>query len=243
MPDGTYCANSCQRGDMPITEAGKLKAVSVRVARCLRVVDQLQSGLRRTVSELAEERGASRRTVFRDLRVLQEAGLEMRFNIKESRYVVDSALNIKPASLSKDEWLLLLLAAHITGLSMGEADRMRLQRTIAKLLAGMSVSLSNNLSQAINAATGDDSAAGWPGRQSPFVGEILLAIRQKQYLRLLYDTGGGNERPVQTKVTPYRLVIVDSHWALVGRSSWHRTVRNFTLEHIRHAEMLEEKFL
>lgn len=226
---------------MPANQGPKRNVKSQQVARCLRIVDQLQSGVRRSVGELADELGVSRRTVFRDLHMAQEAGLGMRFHSREKRYVVESPLSIKPSSLLKEDWTLLLLAAHVQGLSMGKENRTRLVHVIARLLAQFSASVTNELSRAINSLAGDEHPVCWPGVQSPHFGDILFGLQQRRCLRIRYDAGTG-EQSVQTKVTPHRLVTANGQWSLVGRSSMHRATRTFPLQDILQVEVLEEVF-
>ncbi len=64
------------------------RTMSRRVTRLLRLMRALQSGQPGTPDELARFFGVSRRTLFRDLEVLAEAGIRCTYDSSTGRYSI-----------------------------------------------------------------------------------------------------------------------------------------------------------
>lgn len=62
-----------------------------RLARCLEIAQILQSGRTFTVAEFIKVAGVSRRTIFRDLHTLSQAGLVHRYDPGKRKYFVSKA--------------------------------------------------------------------------------------------------------------------------------------------------------
>ena len=52
--------------------------------RAIRVLKKLQSGVSINAQQLADSMGVSRRTIFRDLNLLREAGVDLLFDVDKS---------------------------------------------------------------------------------------------------------------------------------------------------------------
>ena len=82
-----------------------------RIERLLRLVQTLESGRAHSVEELAEIIGVTRRTIFRDLKTLERAGLPYAFDRESGRYTAQRSVLLPPVTLSQAEALALVLAA------------------------------------------------------------------------------------------------------------------------------------
>ena len=86
-----------------------------RLARILRLVTTLQSGQSYSVEELGRVTGVSRRTVYRDLKVVQKAGIPCQYLGSRRRYAIDPSFFLPPSNLGDVEALALLLLVHKMG--------------------------------------------------------------------------------------------------------------------------------
>src|SRR5690606_21306130 len=79
-----------------------------RVHRLLRLITLLQSGRARTAADLVQELGVSRRTLFRDLSMLQMAGVPY-YHEPGQGYRISRSFFLPPISLTVMETLGLMM--------------------------------------------------------------------------------------------------------------------------------------
>ncbi|KKM22484.1 hypothetical protein LCGC14_1624910, partial [marine sediment metagenome] len=82
-----------------------------RIYRLLRLITMLQSGRNYTADELAEELEVSRRTIFRDLNMLEMAHVPYYYDRDRGTYRINSHFFLPPMNLTLVEALTLLVAA------------------------------------------------------------------------------------------------------------------------------------
>jgi len=205
-----------------------------RFARCLQLLNLLQSRIGYSTWELAHDLEVSRRTIYRDLCLLKGAGIRVFFDSTIGRYHVERDANLKTSPLTDDELIALLLAAHVSSLSCGETLGRLIRQSVGKLLKQLPTRLREEASRLLSAIA-RDAPAPWLENDAT-VSEIVLAIRQKRRVRIAYRTTNGSGDLLRTKITPYQLVTLQGNWQLVGRSSLHRKVCRFDLRHICHVE-------
>ena len=79
-----------------------------RIRRLLRLVTLMQSGRRCNVRSMCTSLEVSRRTLFRDLSVLQDAGIQYVYDGKEKTYTMESSVLLQPVNLTVAETLAVL---------------------------------------------------------------------------------------------------------------------------------------
>jgi predicted DNA-binding transcriptional regulator YafY len=217
-----------------------MQSMRIRLCRCLRLLDILQSRIGYKISYLAREFEVSRRTIYRDIRFLEQAGIPIRYDSEKGGHALQRHFKLCVSKFSDDELSALLLAAHVFALSCGRDVSHPVHQAISKLLAQLPMSLCENMGNLLSSIRGVPSSALWPEKPHAVVGKILSAISQKQQIRIVYIPPEETATPVRTKITPECLMASDGRWYLVGRSSWHRKVRRFDLEHIQVAEQVAD---
>ena len=70
---------------------------------------------------------------------------------------------------------------------------------------------------------------------------LLDATSGRRAVRILYDSLA-EDRQLQTRLDPYRLLFSRRSWYVIGRSSVHRGVRTFNVGRIRRLETLSDRF-
>ena len=109
-----------------------------RHVRLLRMLSHLQSGDGFNVGELADQLGICRRTVFRDLSVLREAGFRVQFDGAMDSYRLADRRDVVVAPvLDPEELTTLVAAAHLSVLRSLPECRDVLRRSTNKLLGGL----------------------------------------------------------------------------------------------------------
>jgi predicted DNA-binding transcriptional regulator YafY len=105
-----------------------------RLSRCIRLLNLLQSRVSYSAVELAHELEVCKRTVYRDLHALEEAGIPVRFDEGRAGYVVEASFRLRALPLADDEAVALLLAAHTSSLVSNHHFGSLVRQASAKLL-------------------------------------------------------------------------------------------------------------
>src|SRR5262245_44653658 len=90
-----------------------------RITRLLKLLQTLQSGSSQNADGLAKHCGVSRRTMFRDLVALRQAGVPLEFDSDRDRYSIPGAYFLPPVNFTPAEALSLMALA----VEMGRSDR------------------------------------------------------------------------------------------------------------------------
>lgn len=104
----TGCSGAVDSSPMLKHSLANPVGVSQRIERLLRLIIQIQTSRRNSADTLATQLGVSRRTVFRDLRVLQKAGVPLA-NAPGYGYRLDPDFDAALRQLGESELLGLLL--------------------------------------------------------------------------------------------------------------------------------------
>ena len=217
-----------------------IHSARVRFRRCLQLLNLLQSRIGYSINDLAHEFEVSKRTVYRDIRFLEETGIPVHHAPQKGGYVVRRHFNFSVSAITTDELTALFLAAHIFSLSCTQGVGDSVHQAISKLLAQMPIDSRENMSNLLSSIRGDPSLKLWPEGPPGIAAEILSAISLQRQVRIVYDPPEGIDGPIRTKVTPNSLMASDGRWYLIGRSSWHRKTQHFDLEYIQLAEQASD---
>jgi predicted DNA-binding transcriptional regulator YafY len=212
-----------------------------RIHRLIRLIQTMQSGRAADPDSLAALLGVARRTLFRDLKTLEAAGVPYRFSKKTQRYFIDKSYFLPPLNLTVDEALALTLVtrkvmhrrmvpAHRSAVSAATKIESVLPHKIrehcGELLDGVDVRL-------------------WPLSDVEGVTDVLHTLRQSQTarkrVRIRYDSFF-ERRVIETILCPYRVVFLGRAWYVIGYSDAHDEVRTFKVERIESIRTLEESY-
>jgi len=191
---------------------------------------------------MAAELGASRRTLFRDLQMLRDAGVPTLYNAKERTFGVEGSVFLPSLNLTVEEATALLVltrrfirpeflpffqAAHQAALKIEGHLPPDVRRRSEVVLQGVHI----RWQPLVDA-----------GRISEVFTRIRHALVERRRLELEYDSSY-EVRSIQTVVSPYRLVFVSRAWYLLAPSAYHHgQIRTFKLDRIVKAELLREVF-
>ncbi len=185
---------------------------ATRLNRCLRLLNMLQSRIGYSAQYLALELNVSRRTIYRDLCLLAEAGIAAYYDANKRGYILQDQRNLRTCGLSDDEITSLLLAAHIFSLSCDRKLSGPILQAIGKLLGELSPGLRGEIAGLLNLIKGRPSQPMWLGGSQPVIAEILAALRQKRPIRITYCSAEASVPAINTKLSSYRLTrIIHKH--------------------------------
>jgi proteasome accessory factor B len=212
-----------------------------RICRLLKLLALLQGGREHNVEAIAGACGVHRRTVFRDLETLREAGVPVAYDPQRQRHSLNGSFYLPPTSFTPEEALSLIVLCH----EMGDRSRLPFfgpaRSAVLKLEGLLPARLREQLRQvsgAINIRI--DPHAGLDGLD-PTYQQLLQAIGERRGIRIRYGSLA-EQQEISTKLYPYRLLFSRRSWYVIGRSSLHRSVRTFHLGRIRALEPAEDHF-
>jgi predicted DNA-binding transcriptional regulator YafY len=207
----------------------------------------LHSGSTLNASELAEALEVSRRTVFRDIQFLRDAGVEIIFDDRQNTYSVPRGNPVPGKNLTRDEIAMILLATKSSPIQANPALAMAADGALAKLLAGRGDQETGELTRLASKCAVDTGSGGGADLDSSVILIVLRAMMMKRQIRITLKPSGAEtatEAPPmrRTKVAPYHLVFAGETWQIVGRSSMHRRNNSFDLREIASAELIDETY-
>lgn len=211
-----------------------------RVHRLLRLIALLQSRRARTAAELMAELGVSRRTLFRDLNILQMAGVPYMHAPGEG-YRLARADFLPPVSLTVPETLGLMLlakqaAAHRNRPLIGPA-----LSAIYKLLSSIPEPVRAACAETIEGVSIDPGAQIAGDTEARHYATLHRCVDEGRACLLRYHSPIEAEA-METLLHPYALHFAARAWYVLGWTAAHREVRVFKLARITALEPTDQLF-
>ena len=184
----------------------------------------------------------SRRTIYRDLAALGEAGVRVLYRADRQGYQLAQNVFLQPPKIEEREALALLVSCR----QWGSGDDLGLSRhanqAIDKLIQAFPESMRTRLQAAaeILGDTPDHPESSPPRREID--DRILAALTQRVQVRL-HIRESGTKPPETTKLAIYRLAKVHGFWCLVGRSTRHCRVLLVPLHQIEQVELTADQYV
>jgi len=203
-----------------------------RIYRLLRLITMLQGRRSYTASELASELEVSRRTIFRDLKMLELAHIPYYFDADEGGYKISRHFFLPPINLTITEALAILL---LTGRMKG-TGQMPLLSAGNRAALKLENALPGPVREHVGSVMGQFRLSLGPmsrhkDLQTTF-DELTEAIIKKCVCRLVYISFH-EKKQITSTVHPLRLAFMGRAWYLLAWSSSHKAIRTFKLGRIR----------
>lgn len=212
-----------------------------RVIRLLRLLQMLQSGGGQNIDGLAAACGVSRRTAFRDIESLREAGVPVVFDREQDRYSIPGAYFLPPTNFTPEEALALIGLTH----ELGRGDTLPFyepaRRAALKLETSLPAEIREQVQGLVAAVRVSPLQANrLEGKRETF-DTLVQAQATKRIVRMRYESFY-ERSTIETALHPYQLMFANRSWYVIGKSTSHREVRTFNVGRITEIELLPEKF-
>ncbi len=218
----------------------KLMDVS-RVSRLLKLITILKSGREYDADRLAGELGVSRRTFFRDLKSIENAGIPYQFERNKKTYSISASFFLPALHLDLSETLALLMMT-----------RKLLSREVHPMhrhAMSAAMKIESNLPAAVLKHCGallDGISIQWPETTSVETTADLFAVIQRSLaeklrIRIRYDSVF-DRAEIDVLLEPLRLVFMSRGWYLLAYSLAHGEVRTFKLDRMVWVNVTEAHF-
>jgi len=212
-----------------------------RIIRLVELISLLQVARGQNANSLAVTCGVSRRTVFRDLDVLRQAGVPLEFDEEQQRYHLSGGFLLPATNFSPQEALSLLILCNELGDGAGLPFHGPARAAAAKLESTLPPRLRDYLREASAAVRIRMEPSNRLAEHEEIYRHLLDATAARRAVRISYDSLA-EARQLVTRLDPYRLLFSRRSWYVIGRSSVHRGVRTFNVGRIRRLEPLAERF-
>jgi predicted DNA-binding transcriptional regulator YafY len=212
-----------------------------RTDRLLAIVLELQARGQQRAEDLAATFEVSKRTIYRDVLALCEAGVPV-ISTPGQGYALSEGYFLPPLRFTPDEAVMLLLGSDVMAQSFDAEYRIAAE-SAARKIAGALPELTRREVQHLqtglrfveNSRTGD----------SEHLRTIRRAIVAHRTIRFSYTARQGTDGSGTTsvrEVDPYGLARVDDSWYLVAHCHLRGDVRNFRLSRMASVHVLSNRF-
>ena len=196
-----------------------------RIARVLRVLQLIQGRGRWNAKEIAEDLECSERTVYRDLQVLEMAGIPWMFDEVARSYRVRPGWQFPVVNLTNDELLGQVTATAIAG-SQGLKLGAGAKPTTTKLAATLPADRQQLLEDAERLVTVLDLKLADHSRSHEVIRAVQWALLERKQVSGQYASPY-QPKPVKLVLHPYRLCFAQQAWYLVARPVDREQVRTY----------------
>jgi len=215
-----------------------------RTDRLLAIVLELQGKGRQRAEDLAATFETSKRTIYRDIQALGEAGVPL-VSVPGRGYSLMKGYFLPPLSFTTEEATMLLLGAEFMAQNFDARYRAAAQSASRKIegvlpekLRGEVQYLRNNI-RFIVAGTHEE------GREMQMLQQLRRAIIDRVTVRFHYHARYSKNDQGEEQVreaNPYGLAHVGHSWYLVAYCHLRKDMRNFRLERMDDLELLPQTF-
>ena len=226
-------------------------AIIGRHSRALRILTCLQAGPGFNAQELATQMRVSRRTIFRDLNLIRDAGVSIFFDATYDAYRLHDQSRNAPLPRFQEEALMkLVLVAKLSYLNGFGDYAESVRESLAQLLAPYPAETKSRIARLIHGCSIVDAGTNYQPLTREMIKAVFQAIAQQQQIRMLVE---GEEiehlehitmegSAAWTKFSPYQVLLATNGWSVVGRSSLHRDVREFDVQNIQNIQYTEDPY-
>jgi predicted DNA-binding transcriptional regulator YafY len=200
-----------------------------KVFRLLYILNRLDAGKTLTTKDLATEFSVTRRTVQRDIELLNMTGFPVMENDR-SGYSFDEGFSLKRASLTKEEASLLSFLCDVSGALGGP-----FKDTFSSLLSKV-MSDGDSASSFYVKVPAGIKLKGPLRKHSALLDE---AIRSSHKVEVVYEVRGGEER---FRLCPLKIICFDGFWYLLARPDGKSLLIKLRIEKIRRVEILRDRY-
>lgn len=212
-----------------------------RITRLLQLLGVLQGGKSFNTTGLATLCGVSRRTIFRDLDVLREAGVPLVYDEELQHYYLNGKNFLPPTNFTAEEALALMVLCY----ELGDDCRLPFYAPARSAALKLESCLPHRLREHLRDIAGAVEIRLEPNNRLADSGtvyqQLLGAIAARRPVRIGYQSFAPREF-MTTKLNPYRLLFSRRSWYCIGRSSIHRGTRTFNVGRIESLDVLEGNY-
>jgi predicted DNA-binding transcriptional regulator YafY len=219
------------------TDSDRRLRQNARFARLLRLMGLLQGRRRVGVKDIAEELEVHERTVYRDLEVLELAGVPWVFDRAANSYRIERWYQAPAIPITHDDLLDQAAAATIAS-SPGVGAGAGAKRVTGHFAAHSPEQAARVLDEAQQIMAVLDLKLATHGRNGEHLRTIQWALLERKQLAARYESPY-RATPSQVTLHPYRLLLTRQAWYLIARPSGGDAPRVYRIARFRAVRLLD----
>lgn len=208
-----------------------------RLARLTAIIIQLQSRRIVTAKDIAERHNVSIRTVYRDIRTLEQSGVPI-ITEEGKGYSIMEGYSLPPVMFTEEEANALITAEQVILKNKDLSFSAHYQNAVMKVKSMLKLSQKTKmefLSQRIQIRTNQEDA-----HTSHHLIQLQSAIANFQIAKLNYLSLENQQS--ERKVEPFALYTTKAHWILIAFCLKRNDFRAFRLDRIQHLQITNDHF-
>lgn len=212
-----------------------------KIERLSGILVKLQSRKFITASQIADQYGVSLRTIYRDLRILEQSGVPI-IAIPNVGYSLVDGYRLPPLMFTEDEAFSFLMAERLLGEQSDESTYLIYKSGMDKIRTALRFAERDaleNFEENVGVLKHTDAIAykGCPHILSP----LLQSIRNKKSVLMDYQKGYTKEESSR-RVEPVGLYFMNNQWYLLAWCCLRDDYRTFKLTRIISVSQTEDHF-
>ncbi|MCA9070200.1 MAG: YafY family transcriptional regulator [Planctomycetaceae bacterium] len=213
-----------------------------RLHRLLEIIHLLQSGRAYNSAELADACQVSRRTIFRDIKTLCEAGILVERNDEEMGYSLVAHEVLPPSEFSMEEtFSLLILCEELADQTHGVPFQEAARSAAAKLMGSLPEHVRTRIHEMRRTVSVQLAPHNTLSDSHDNYRRLTDALMKRQQVEIQYRRPLESE-PLKIRICPYHVLFKQRSWYVIGRSLTHNQVRTFNMGRISHVKGLDANY-
>lgn len=212
-----------------------------QLSRLISILTLLKSKRLLTSTELAERYNVSIRTIYRDIRKLEEAGIPI-ISVEGKGYSLMDGYFVAPVQFTEKQANALITAQHLVNQTKDESFAKDFNEALIKIKSVFRSSIqekSELLSDKIIVL--DQFWNDFEPINRNALSEIQLAITNFNYVEINYQKVDNSATSFR-KIEPCAMYSIQNKWILIAWCHLRSDYRAFRVDRIQHFKILPEKF-
>ncbi len=212
-----------------------------RLDRITTILIQLQSKRLVKAQEIADRFGISLRTVYRDIKTLEEAGIPVIGEAGQG-YSLMEGYCLPPVMFTQEEATALLTAEKLVEKLTDTSTRNQYQAALYKIKAVLRSSEKDHLeNMEEHIAVVESPYFSGTKNDSAYLQQILKAIADKKVLNIDYFAEHSQEK-TNRNIEPVGIFFMGRYWYLIAWCMLRKDYRHFRVDHIRYLSITTISF-
>ncbi|NOU58345.1 helix-turn-helix transcriptional regulator [Marinifilum caeruleilacunae] len=211
-----------------------------RIDRLQAILTHLQSKKVVTAQEIADRFSISLRTVYRDIRALEEGGIPIGAEAGLG-YYIDDSYSLPPIMFTSEEASAILIAGKIIPHTSDKTIDHAFQNALYKIKSVMKSEDKEVLEKLESSVKVFNGPYEIPQRDSIYLQDIQQALVKSKVLQLEYFAHYTQEHSLR-EVEPIGLLFYALNWHLIAYCRLREDYRDFRLDRIRNLEVSNETY-
>ncbi|MGH1435014.1 MAG: helix-turn-helix transcriptional regulator [Lewinella sp.] len=207
-----------------------------RISRLTAILTLLQTKGRLTATSLSEKFGVSKRTIYRDLKTLERAGVPI-LTEKEKGYTLVDGYNIPPVMFTEKQANALILAEQLVLKNKDASFVKDYSEAIDKIKSILKYKIKDKANLLVNRTQYNEVKN--QERNSSSLSDLQNALTNYKLVKIEYINK--EETVTNRLIEPFALLSTEN-WYLVAMCRLRKEFRFFRLDRIQKIEILSEKF-